>query len=81
MWRDLRVQSKLLLSFLSLGLLAVLMTGWQSYRSAKTVLEEASLNALAASCDTEKRPIQEDFARTHERQPQHSGVKRLRPSR
>jgi PAS domain S-box-containing protein len=49
---------KLLISFFCIGLLSVIITGWQSYDAAKSALEDASFNALTAIRDTKKREIE-----------------------
>ena len=60
-WRNWKLRSKLLAAFLFIGLGAVLITGWQSYRSAKAALEGASFKALTAVRETKKRQIESYF--------------------
>jgi methyl-accepting chemotaxis protein len=62
MWRNRRLQTKLLSVFVGIGLLAVLVTGWQGYYSAKRALEQASFNALTALREVKKRQIEAYFA-------------------
>jgi methyl-accepting chemotaxis protein len=62
MWRNRRLQTKLLSVFVGIGLLAVLVTGWQGYYSAKRALEQASFNALTAIREVKKRQIEAYFA-------------------
>ena len=62
MWRNRRLQTKLLSVFVGIGLLAVSVTGWQGYYSAKRALEQASFNALTAIREVKKRQIEAYFA-------------------
>ena len=48
-------------AFLTLGLVAIGLTGWQSYRIADTALEEAAYARLTAIRETKKRQIETYF--------------------
>jgi PAS domain S-box-containing protein len=55
------LRSKLLAALLGVGLLALLVTGWQADRRAETALREGSINHLTSIRDERKRQIETYF--------------------
>ena len=59
--RNLSLRTKLLGALLGVGLLALLVTGWQAYRRAETALRQASINQLTSIREEQKRQIETYF--------------------
>lgn len=57
-----KLTTKLLLAFVSIGILSVFITALLSYQSAKNALQEASFKALTAVRETKKRQIDTYFS-------------------
>ena len=53
-----KLRTKLLSSFLFIGLLSIAVTGWQAYQIGKTALEENSFNRLTSIRETKKQQIE-----------------------
>ncbi len=61
MFRDLSLRVKLLLLFLAMGLLTMIVIGWQGYINGKHSLEQASFNQLTSVRETKARQIERYF--------------------
>ena len=59
--RNRSLRTKLLGAFLGVGLLALLVTGWQAYRRAETALRQASINHLTSIREERRRQIETYF--------------------
>ena len=63
--KHLGLKSKLLLSFLLVGLLSVVVTGWQSFVNARDALEKITFERLTSIRETKKRQIESYFTQTY----------------
>ena len=58
-----KLKSKLQISFLLIGFISILITGWQAYESARTALEEVTFQRLTAIRESKRRQIEYYFER------------------
>jgi signal transduction histidine kinase len=58
-----KLKTKLQLSFLFIGFISILITGWQAYESAKSSLESVTFQRLTALRESRRRQIEYYFAR------------------
>ncbi len=58
-----KLRTKLQLSFLLIGFISILITGWQAYESAKSTLEDVTFQRLTALRESKRRQIEYYFAR------------------
>lgn len=61
MLKKTRIKTKILLSFMLIGILSVCITGWIVYENAKNSLEETHFNQLTAIRETKRRQIETYF--------------------
>ncbi|MGR3178372.1 MAG: MCP four helix bundle domain-containing protein [Candidatus Anammoxibacter sp.] len=61
MIQNLKIRTKLLLLFLSIGIISVSITGWLGYQNASTSLENAYFDQLTAIRETKKRQTETYF--------------------
>jgi methyl-accepting chemotaxis protein len=61
MLRNLNLKIKLVSAFLLVGLLSVVITGWQSFQSSGKTLRETAFDNLTAIRETKKRHIEDYF--------------------
>ncbi len=59
--KHLSLRTKLLGAFMSVGLLALLATGWQAYQRAETALRQVSINRLTSIREERRRQIETYF--------------------
>lgn len=59
--KNLGLKTKLLVSFLLVGLLSVVVTGWQSFVNARDALEKITFDRLTSIRETKKRQIESYF--------------------
>jgi signal transduction histidine kinase len=58
-----KLKTKLQISFLLIGFISILITGWQAYESARTALEEVTFQRLTAIRESKRRQIEYYFER------------------
>jgi len=58
-----KLRTKLQLSFLLIGFVSILITGWQAYESAKTALEDVTFQWLTAMRESRREQIEYYFTR------------------
>ena len=61
--RNLSLRTKLVLALLAVGVLAVAVTGGESYRRARRALEADAVNQLTAVREERRRAVEAHFAR------------------
>jgi methyl-accepting chemotaxis protein len=60
--RNLALRTKLLGALLAVGLLTLLVTGWQAYRRAEAALQQAAINHLTSIREERRLQIEAYFA-------------------
>ncbi|MCB2203346.1 HAMP domain-containing protein [bacterium] len=58
-----KLKTKLQISFLLIGFISIVITGWQAYVSARTALEEVTFQRLTAIRESKRRQIEYYFER------------------
>jgi signal transduction histidine kinase len=58
-----KLKSKLQISFLLIGFISIVITGWQAYMSAREALEEVTFQRLTAIRESKRRQIEYYFER------------------
>ena len=56
-----RLQTKLQLSFLLVGFISIMVTGWQAFNNARGAIEKITFDRLTSIRETKKRQIESYF--------------------